>query len=65
MSDKLSKETVLPNIKVLKKHKNFLNDNKLDYGYSSMGGFVRGLIVAAEQAHKNGTLSELLNKPKK
>lgn len=65
MSDKLNKETVLPNIAILKKHKDAINDIKLDYGYSTMAAFVRGLIVAAIQAHKSGTLSELLNKPKK
>lgn len=65
MSDKKYKETVLPPITVLQKHKDFINDVKLDYGYSTMAAFVRGLIVAAIQAHKNGTLSELLNKPKK
>lgn len=65
MSDKLNKETVLPTIAILKKHKDAINDIKLDYGYSTMAAFVRGLIVAAIQAHKSGTLSELLNKPKK
>jgi hypothetical protein len=65
MSDKLSKETELPRIKVLASHKELIKEIKLDYGYSSIGAFIRGLLIAAIKAHKNGTLAELLNKPRK